>query len=151
MRLPPTDATLNALLDELPALAGRPRQLEELSGGLTNCNVKVTTPDGVYVARCIDTSTSLLAIDREDEYHNSLAAERAGVGAPVVDYRPDLGILLLGYLNGKTLCNSDFQRPGVLDKVAAGCRALHAGPRFRSRFDLFERQPPSLKTVLDNG
>ena len=56
MSSPPTDAQLNDLLEELPALAGRPRQLEELSGGLTNRNVKITTPDGVYVARCTDTA-----------------------------------------------------------------------------------------------
>ncbi|MFG1929687.1 phosphotransferase [Mycobacterium sp. NPDC048908] len=151
MPLPATDAQLNALLDEIPALAGRPRQLEELSGGLTNCNIKVTTPDGVYVARCVDTSNNYLAIDRDDEYHNSVAAERAGVGAPVIDYRPDLGILLLGYLNGKTLSNRDFQRHEILAKVAVGCLALHSGPRFRNRFDMFERQPSYLRTVLDNG
>jgi thiamine kinase-like enzyme len=151
MPFPLTDAQLNTLLDDIPVLAGRPRQLEDLSGGLTNRNVKVTSPEGVYVARCTDTSCNFLAIDRDAEYHNSVAAERAGVGAPVIDYRPDLGILLLGYLNGKTLCNEDFQRPGVLAKVAAGCRALHSGPRFRSRFDMFERQPQYLKTVLDNG
>ena len=40
-----TDAPLNGLLEELPVLAGRPRQLAELSGGLTNRNVKVTTAD----------------------------------------------------------------------------------------------------------
>jgi thiamine kinase-like enzyme len=148
---PLTDAQLNAMLEEIPALAGRPRQLEELSGGLTNRNVKVTTPDGVYVARCTDTSCNFLAIDRDDEYHNSVAAERAGVGAPVIEYRPDLGILLLGYLDGKTLSNTDFQRPGVIVKVANGCRALHSGPRFRSRFDMFERQPRYLRTAKDNG
>jgi thiamine kinase-like enzyme len=151
MPFPSTDAQLDAALEHIPALAGRPRQLEELSGGLTNRNVKVTTPDAVYVVRCTDASTNFLAIDRDAEYHNSVAAERAGVGAPVIDYRPDLGILLLGYLAGKTLCNDDFQRPEVIAKVAAGCRALHAGPRFRSRFDMFERQPQYLKTVLDNG
>jgi thiamine kinase-like enzyme len=151
MPFPHADAQLNALLEEIPAVAGRPRQLEELSGGLTNRNVKVTTPDAVYVARCTDTSRNFLAIDRDDEYYNSVAAEHAGVGAPVIDYRPDLGILLLGYLNGKTLCNDDFQRAGVVAKVAAGCRTLHAGPRFRSRFDMFERQPQYLKTAQDNG
>ena len=151
MPFPSTDAQLNELLDEIPALTGRPRQLQDLSGGLTNRNVKVTTQDGVYVARCTDTSTNFLAIDRDAEYHNSVAAERAGVGAPVIDYRPDLGILLLGYVNGNTLSNDDFQRPGVLAKVAAGCRALHSGPRFRGSFDMFERQPQYLKTVLDNG
>jgi thiamine kinase-like enzyme len=151
MPLPSPDAQLDAALEHIPALAGRPRQLEELSGGLTNRNVKITTPDAIYVARCTGAATNLLAIDRDAEYHNSVAAERAGVGAPVIDYRPDLGILLLGYLPGKTLCNADFQRPGVIAKVAAGCRALHSGPRFRGRFDMFERQPQYLKTVLDNG
>ncbi len=151
MPFPSTDAQLNRLLDEIPVLAGRPRQLHELSGGLTNRNVKVTTPDAVYVARCTDTSNNFLAIDRDDEYHNSVAAQQAGVGAPVIDYRPDLGLLLLGYLDGKTLCNADFQRPEVVVKVAAGCRALHGGPRFRNRFDMFERQPRYLKTALDNG
>jgi thiamine kinase-like enzyme len=151
MPFPLTDAQLNELLEEFPAVAGRPRQLQELSGGLTNRNVKVSTPDAVYVARCVDTGSNFLGIDRDEEYHNTKAAERAGVGAPVIDYRPDLGILLLGYLNGKTLCNDDFQRPGVIAKVAAGCRALHDGPRFRGRFDMFERQPRYLKTVRDNG
>jgi thiamine kinase-like enzyme len=151
MQFPLTDEQLDALLEELPALAGRPRQLQELSGGLTNRNVKVSTPDAVYVARCTDTSCNFLGIDRDAEYHNSVAAERAGVGAPVIDYRPDLGILLLAYLNGKTLSNADFQRPGVVAKVAAGCRMLHSGPRFRGRFDMFERQPQYLKTVLANG
>ena len=132
---------LNALLDELPAIAGQSRQVEDLSGGLTNRNVKVTTPTGVYVARFADTTSTLLGIDRDQEHYNSRAAAQAGVGAPVIDYRPDLGILLIGYLNGKTLCNEDFQRPGVVSKVAAACRALHSGPRFRGRFDMFERQP----------
>ena len=114
MSSPLTDDQLNELFEEIPVLAGRPRQLDELSGGLTNRNVKITTPDGIYVARCTDTATNMLGIDRDHEYHNSEAAAQAGVGAQVIDYRPDLGILLLSYLNGRTLCNDDFQRPEIL-------------------------------------
>jgi thiamine kinase-like enzyme len=146
-----TDQQLDRLLDEITVLAGRPRELEELSGGLTNRNIKVSTPEGVYVARCTDTSCNLLGIDRDQEHYNTKAAARAGVGAPVVDYRPDLGILLIGFLDGLTLGNEDFKRDGVVAKVARGCRALHAGPRFRGRFDMFERQPGYLKTVQDSG
>jgi len=80
-----------------------------------------------------------------------VAAAQAGVGAQVIDYRPDLGILLLSYLNGRTLCNDDFQRPEILRKAAVAVRALHSGPRFKGRFDMFERQPTYLKTVMDNG
>jgi thiamine kinase-like enzyme len=146
-----SDTELDALLEGFPALAGRPRVLENLSGGLTNRNVKVTTPTGVYVARCCDSSTSLLGIDRDNEYANTLAAERAGVGAPVIDYRPDLGILLIGFIPGTTLTNEDFARPGVIARVAAACRALHSGPRFRDDFDMFVRQRHYLKAVQDNG
>jgi thiamine kinase-like enzyme len=151
MSLLHTDAQLNDLFEEIPVLAGKPRQLQELSGGLTNRNVKITTPDGIYVARCTDTATGMLGIDRDREYHNTKAAERAGVGARVIDYRPELGVLLLSFLEGKTLCNEDFQRSDVLVKAAAAIRALHSGPRFKGRFDMFERQPAYLKTVLDNG
>ena len=74
MPFPLTDTQLNELLEQIPAVAGRPRQLEELSGGLTNRNVKVTTPDGVYVARCTDISSNFLGIDRDEEYYNTKAA-----------------------------------------------------------------------------
>jgi thiamine kinase-like enzyme len=146
-----TDEQLNEMFEEFPVLAGRPRQLDELSGGLTNRNVKITTPDGLYVARCTDTATSMLGIDREREFYNTKAAKQAGVGARVIDYRPDLGILLLSYLEGRTLDNDDFQRPEILGKAAAAVRALHDGPRFQGRFDMFERRKMYLKTVMDNG
>jgi thiamine kinase-like enzyme len=144
------DAALDALLEQLPLLAGQPRQVEDLPGGLTNRNVKITTATGVYVARCVDPA-NLLGIDRDQEHYNTRAAAQAGVGAPVYDYRPDLGILLLGYLDGVTLVNDDFARPGVIAKVARACRALHAGPRFQGDFDMFAQQPAYLKVVLDNG
>ena len=41
------DEQLDSLFGQMPLLAGRPRRLEELSGGLTNRNVKVTTPSGL--------------------------------------------------------------------------------------------------------
>jgi thiamine kinase-like enzyme len=145
------DTQLDERLEQIRVLAGRPRRIEELSGGLTNRNLKVTTPDGRYVARCYDTTSNLLGIDRDQEYFNSKAAAQAGVGAPVIDYRPELGVLLLGYLEGKTLTNADFRRPGVVEKAARAIRTLHRGPRFKGEFDMFERQPGYLKTVQDNG
>jgi thiamine kinase-like enzyme len=145
------DGELHALFDQIPALAGKPRELEELSGGLTNRNMKVTTPDGIYVARCTDRNADALDIDRNVEHVNSLAAEAAGVGAPVVDYRPDLGVLVIGFIDGVTLSIPDFQRPGILSRVAESCRALHAGPRFRGEFNMFERQRGYLATCVRGG
>jgi thiamine kinase-like enzyme len=146
-----SDSELNDRLDRLPVLAGRKRVVEDLEGGLTNRNVKITTADAVYVARCSGSSSELLAIDRDDEYFNSRAAEQAGVGAPVVDYRPDLGILLIGYLNGVTLTKDDFAQEGVIAKAAVACRTLHGGPRFRNDFDMFARQSAYLRIIESHG
>ena len=61
------------LFDRVPCLAGTPRAITPLPGGLTNRNYKVTTPDGRFVAR-VWADGDLLAIDRDHEHHNSVAA-----------------------------------------------------------------------------
>lgn len=142
---------LEELFDQIPLLAGRPRVLGELSGGLTNRNVKITTPSGAYVARCSDPSADLLGIDRAVEHANTVAAERAGAGAPVYAFRPDLGVLVIGFLPGKTLSRADFDTPGILPRIAAACRRLHCGPRFVSEFDMFERQQAYLASARRGG
>jgi thiamine kinase-like enzyme len=146
-----TDDQLDALLAQIPALAKGPREFVDLSGGLTNRNVKVTTPNGTYVARCTDTEADALGIDRDQEHVNTRAAHEAGVGAPVVDYRADLGVLLIGFIDGIALSNTDFGKPGMVARAARACRQLHAGPRFRGEFDMFERQAAYLSTVTERG
>lgn len=146
-----SDAELERLFDEIPLLAGRPRSIEELSGGLTNHNLKVTTPDGVFVARCNQSDTELLGIDRDAEHRNSRAAHRAGVGARVYDYRPELGVMVIGYIDGVTYQNDTFQGDGVVARVADACRRLHAGPAFVNEFDMFSRQRRYLSIVHDRG
>jgi thiamine kinase-like enzyme len=131
---------LSELLGQIPALAGEPRKVEDLEGGLTNRNVKVTTPDGMFVARISGPDSEDLDIDRDAEYQNTLAAAVAGVGAPVIDYRPDLGVLVIGWIEGITLHNEDFARPGIVPRAAKAIRQLHDGPRFVGEFDMFERQ-----------
>jgi len=144
-------ASLQRRLDAVPALAGRPRTVEELSGGLTNVNLKVTTPDGVFVARCFQGDATLLGIDRNAEHLNTIAAADAGVGAPVIDFRPDLDMLVIGYIDGFTYDNSTFARAGVIGRVADACRTLHAGPRFVNDFDMFTQQRNYVGIVRENG
>jgi thiamine kinase-like enzyme len=137
-----------ALLRRVPSLAGQPRQVTELPGGLTNRNFKVTTPAGSFVARLFADGGELLAIDREHEYRNSVIAAAAGVGAPVIEYRPDDRLLVLGYLDGKTLTNADVADPATLDRIAVACRALHAADRFVCDFDIFELQARYYATAV---
>ena len=145
-----THDDLADLFDQIPLLATR-TGIEDLTGGLTNRNVKVTTPDGVYVARCSDREHNPLGIDRDAEHVNTSRAERAGVGAPVLDYRPDLGVLVIGWLEGTTLDNEAFTRPDVVRRAAGAIRMLHEGEKFDGDFDMFRRQQDYLATCRDHG
>src|ERR1700758_76360 len=100
------DAEVVAIIDQVPSLAGARRVITELPGGLTNRNYKVTTQDGAFVARIwAESGGDLLAINRDHEYRNSVIAAQAGVGAPVIEYRPGQRVLVLGFLEGRTYGN----------------------------------------------
>ena len=138
------------LLDRVPCLAATPRTVQPLPGGLTNRNYKVTTPHGTFVAR-VWSPGDLLAINRDHEHRNSVAAAAAGVGAPVVAYRPEHGLLVLGYIDGRTFRNEDLADPATIPRVAAACRSLHAGPRFAGDFDMFEVQRRYQRVAAEHG
>jgi thiamine kinase-like enzyme len=128
---------LAARLDRVPGLAGVPRTISELPGGLTNHNYKVTTPDGTYVARVWSGGGDFLAINRDYEHHNSVAAAQAGVGAKVVAYRAEDNLLVLEFIQGRTFGDADVQNPANIPRIARACRRLHSGPRFVGDFDMF--------------
>jgi thiamine kinase-like enzyme len=69
----------------------------------------------------------------------------------VVDFLPGDGVLVVGFLEGETLTDEHLQRPGVLPRVAAACRRLHAGEPFVNRFDMFELQADYLGRVRRRG
>ena len=134
----------------MPVLAG-PRSVADLPGGLTNHNLRVTTRTGDYVVRLTHSDAGLLGIDRDAEHANTRSAAEAGVGAQVVDYRPDLGMLVITFLPGKALTNETIGAPGVIARAADAIRRLHAGPRFTGDFDMFTRQAGYLALVREHG
>jgi thiamine kinase-like enzyme len=142
---------LEALLDRVTVLRGLPRTVTELSGGLTNHNLRVTTEHADLVVRCFRGDTDLLDIDRDAEHHNTVAAAAAGVGPGVVDYLPGPGLLVIDYIDGVTYDNASFAEPRVVERAAHALRTLHEGPRFRGDFDMFRRQARYLRTVRDKG
>ncbi len=141
-----------ALLADLPALRGESFDVEELAGGLTNRNYRVHTVSGNrYVARFGGARIDLLGIDRAAEAHNSRVAADIGVGPGIVDYDPQHGILLVDWIDGRTFSDADLDDPAGLSRVAETCRALHAGPRFLTDFDMFDVQRRYLAIVQDQG
>jgi thiamine kinase-like enzyme len=144
------DPALAELLDLVPVLRGE-RTVAELAGGLTNTNYKVTNAAGAFVVRVSAKDSGMLAIDRENEHQNSVAAAEAGVGARVIDYVPDRSLLILEFIEGTTQSAEDLRRGDKIEMAARACRRLHEGPRFRDDFNMFDIQRRYLKLVQERG
>lgn len=145
--LPPADAIR---MSALPCVAAA-ESIEPLVGGITNRNYRARGAKGDVVVRVSDPDSSVLAIDRVHELRNSLAAAYAGVGAPVVDFLPDAGLLVVGWIESRTLHNNDLSDPQMLPRIAEVCRRLHAGAPFAGNFDMFDIQARYLTLVQSNG
>jgi thiamine kinase-like enzyme len=141
---------LQHVLDTVPELRD-PLSVAPLEGGLTNTNYKVVTAGGAYVVRVSNKDSSLLAIDRENELHNTIAAADAGVGAPVVAALPEHDALVLEFLEGRSLTATDLRQGDRLGLVADACRRLHAARPFLHDFDMFEIQRRYLGVVQERG
>ena len=141
---------LEEVLAAVPELRDA-ESVEPLTGGLTNTNYKVTSPSGRYVVRISGKDTSLLAIDRENETHNTIAAAETGVGAPFVAALPEHDALVLGYLEGEVMDSTKLRSGEHIGAIAEACRRLHGGRRFLQDFDMFEIQPGYLEIVRERG
>jgi thiamine kinase-like enzyme len=141
---------LDDVLALVPELQGE-RKVEPLAGGLTNTNYRVTTPDGCYVVRISGKDTGLLAIDRANEIHNTIAAAETGVGAPVVAALPEHDALVLEFLDGEVMDSEKLRRGDRLEAIASACRQLHGGRRFLQDFDMFAIQRGYVEVVQSRG
>ena len=142
------ESTFGALLNQVPLVKNR-TSVTELSGGLTNRNLAIESEGNRYVARISSNSSDLLNINREDEYKNSIIAADAGIGATVYDFLPGQGLLLIGYINGKTFGAEDIANN--LPRVAKAVRTLHGAKPFVSEFNMFTHQKRYLDIVQSNN
>jgi thiamine kinase-like enzyme len=69
----------------------------------------------------------------------------------VIEYRPEAGVLVIGYIDGRTLANADLAAPGTLARIAQACRRLHAAEPFVNDFDMFDIQRRYLEAVRTGG
>ena len=123
--------------------------IAELSGGLTNRNFRIDTPEGKYVARISSNSSSLLSIDRGSEFINSTIAGKGKVGAEVLDYLPGEGLLLISYIEGKTFGAADVS--SNVSRIAQSLRGLHSLDHFDHEFNMFTTQKNYLGIVQSQG
>ncbi len=116
---------------------GKTVSIYPLSGGLTNANFKVDVDGVPYFVRVPGESTELLAIDRNNEYHNTKAASQAGVAPKVLYHILEYNVMVIEFLNGKTMSKDSLNEKGMPTRMAQAIKKLHQGPRFFSDFNMF--------------
>ena len=123
-------------LDRLACLRGRALEVRELTGGLSNRTVRVTSVDQEPVLDLVVRLPPAGAVrtDRAVEHRAAVLAADAGVGPAVVEFVPPDGPLVVAHLDARALGPSEVRAD--LGRVAALCRRLHDGPRFDGDLDL---------------
>ena len=128
---------IEEVVTKIPEWIGKDIVIDPLSGGLTNSNFKVTVDGVPYFVRVPGASTDLLAINRDNEVHNSKAAFVAGVGPKVLHHLPEYNVMVLEFLNGKTMSKDSLNEPGMPSRMAEAIKKLNEGPRFLLDFNMF--------------
>ncbi len=105
----------------LPIWAGKVR-IDPLGGGITNVNFVVQDAVKKAVVR-IGTDIPLHLILRANELAASRAAHSAGVSPAVLYHEP--GVLVIEFIEGKTLTAADVRQEAMLDQVVALVKKAH--------------------------
>jgi thiamine kinase-like enzyme len=130
---------------------GRDTDIEELGGGITNRNFKVTVDGEAFVLRIGGKDTELLGIDRSVEHGASLVAAELGIGPEVVRFVEPEGWLVTRFVEGRPLAPDEMRRPENVERAARTLRRLHDGPSIPGRFDSFRVVEAYRKTAEAHG
>jgi len=130
-------SVIEEVVGKIEEWKGRNVSIRPLSGGLTNSNYKVEVDGTSYFVRVPGESTALLAIDRDNEYHNTKAAAEAGVAPDVLYYLPEYCVMVLEFLEGQTMSKASLNAAGMPTRMAGAIKRLHSGPRFLTDFNMF--------------
>lgn len=114
-----TDAKTRAAA--LPIWSG-PVDPIPLDGGITNVNFVVDDGGRKYVVR-VGADIPVHQVMRFNELAASRAAEAAGI-SPAVRYH-ETGMLVIDFIEGRTLGEEDIRRPGTLERVLPVVKRCH--------------------------
>ncbi len=130
-------SSIDEVVNKIPDWDGKHVVITPLAGGLTNSNFKVQVDGMPYFVRVPGAGTDLLAINRDNEYHNSKAAFVAGVGPKVLHHLPEYHVMVLEFINGRTMSKDSLNEPGMPTRMAEAIKKLNEGPRFLQDFNMF--------------
>ena len=129
--------TIEEVIQRIDDWRDKQIKIQEMTGGLTNKNYKVDVEGQAFFVRIPGASTELLAIDRNNEYHSSKAAAAAGIGPKVLYHLPDYNVMVLEFIDGKTMSIQTLGSPGMPTRIAQSLKMLHAGENCLNEFNMF--------------
>lgn len=139
--------SIDEIVARVAAWRGQAPRVSPLGGGLTNTNYRLDFDDESLVLRIPGEQTELLAIDRDNERHNTQVAAKIGIGPRVLHHLADCQALVIEFIPGPTLSPADLHRAEMPARLAQSLRLLHAGPRFLHDFDMLALARQYLATV----
>ena len=143
-----TIPSIDQVIAAIPGWAdGGGATAERIAAGLTNTNYRVVVDGTPFFVRIPSADANLLAVDRANEIHNTLAAAQAGVAPRVIHSIPEWDVFVLEWLDAQAMSNGALGAAGMPARIAAAVRQLHAGPRFRDDFDMFRTTERYLRVV----
>ena len=142
---------IREVVEKIPDWQGKDISIIPLSGGLTNSNYKVDVDGEPHFVRLPGDDTELLAINRDNEHHNTKAAHEAGVGPRVIHHVPEYNAMVLEFLQGQTMSKDALNQPGMPARMAEAIKKLHAGPRFLTDFNMFRLTEYYLQICQERG
>ena len=132
--MPDLDRIVALVSDALGPAEG---EAVELTAGLTNRNLKMRFGGADYVLRLCGEDTEVLGIDRRAEWAATRAAHQAGVAPEPVLFLEGEQALVTRFVEGRALSPEELRDPALLARMAGALRAIHGGPPFPGRFDVF--------------
>lgn len=102
----------------------KPQDITPLDGGLTNVNVLVTDGASKYVVR-LGADIPEHGVMRWNELALSTAASSARFSPKIIHNEP--GVLVLEFIDSRTLTEMDVQDPAILPRVIDLIRQVHLG------------------------
>jgi thiamine kinase-like enzyme len=129
---------ISPILGRIPQIvAAASVEIEELTGGITNRNFKITADAECFVLRLGGNETELLGIDRRNEYECSLLASRVGVAPEPIAFLEPEGYFVARFIAGKGISAQEIGTEENIGRVVAAMKAYHALEFFPGSFSPF--------------
>lgn len=129
-------------------------RFERLTGGLAHESYIAHVADERFVVKFLYDGFVKhgLMLPHDQLIHNTAAAGEAGAGARLVRGIPEASIMVLEFIEGRTLETADLTDPYYIPRIARSFRRLHTlAPPFANVKTIFNLLDGCLETVRNEG